>query len=64
MGEYQEALEAFQLGVAWRVMSTSAGSLGRWLPWVRPLPMNLDYLGQQEDLERAERYDKIWRSAR
>ena len=56
-GRYQEALEAFQLGVA-AGDSTSAYSLGK--VFRNPPPTDeLDYLGQQEDLERAERYNKI-----
>jgi hypothetical protein len=57
--QYQEALEAFQLGVM-AGDETSAG----WLEdgFRGPPPSDkLDYLGQQEDLERAERYEKIWR---
>lgn len=54
---YQEALETFQLGVA-AGESTSAFKLGKIFS--NPLPTNeLDYLAQQEDPERAERYDKI-----
>ena len=55
---YPEALEAFQLGVA-AGDETSAG----WLEetFRGPPPANkLYYLGQQEDSERAERYEKIW----
>lgn len=56
-GRYQEALEAFQLGVA-AGDSTSAYSLGK--VFRNPPPTDeLDYLGQQEDLERAERYNNI-----
>jgi len=54
--QYQEALEAFQLGVM-AGDETSAG----WLEdgFRGPPPSDkLDYLGQQEDLERAERYEK------
>lgn len=57
--QYQEALEAFQLGVA-AGDETSAS----WLEdgFRGPPPSDkLDYLGQKEDLERAERYEKIWR---
>lgn len=56
-GNYQEALEAFQLGVA-AGDSTCAYALehGFRNP---PSTNELHYLGQQEDLERAERYMKI-----
>ncbi|WP_248804081.1 sel1 repeat family protein [Pseudomonas sp. MWU13-2100] len=58
-GRYQEALEAFQLGVA-AGDSTSTSFLSKGFR--NPPPSNeLHYLGQQEDLERAERYKKIWR---
>lgn len=56
--EYQEALKVFQLGVA-AGDETSAS----WLKdgFRGPPPSDkLDYLGQQEDLERADRYEKIW----
>jgi TPR repeat protein len=57
--EYQEALEAFQLGVA-AGSSTSASFV--YKGFRNPPPTNeLHYLGQQEDLERAERYEKIWK---
>lgn len=58
-GSYQEALEAFQLGVA-AGDETSAG----WLSdtFLGPEPTNtLDYMGQQKDPERARRYEIIWR---
>ena len=56
---YQEALEAFQLGVV-AGNSTSASFLSAGFR--KPLPTDeLNYLGQQEDLERAARYEKIWR---
>jgi hypothetical protein len=56
---YQDALEAYQLGVA-AGDETSAGFLEEGFRG--PLPDNrLYYLGQQEDLERAKRYEKIWR---
>ena len=56
---YQEALEAFQLGVV-AGNSTSASFLSAGFR--KPLPTDeLNYLGQQEDLERAARYKKIWR---
>ncbi|MCW8275139.1 sel1 repeat family protein [Pseudomonas sp. PCH199] len=57
--QYQEALEAFQLGVV-AGDDTSAGWLGD--AFRNPPPSDeLNYLGQKEDLERAERYKKIWR---
>jgi TPR repeat protein len=58
-GNYQKALEAFQLGVA-AGSSTSASFV--YKGFRNPPPTNeLHYLGQQEDLERAERYEKIWK---
>ncbi|WP_455885708.1 DUF6396 domain-containing protein, partial [Pseudomonas spelaei] len=58
-GEYQNALEAFQMGVA-AGTSTSASRLNKGFR--NPPPSDqLYYLGQQQDLERAERYEKIWR---
>ncbi|WP_248804083.1 sel1 repeat family protein [Pseudomonas sp. MWU13-2100] len=58
-GRYQDALEAFQLGVA-AGDESSASFLEHGFGG--PLPTDeLYYLGQQEDLERAERYKKIWR---
>nr|WP_180204933.1 DUF6396 domain-containing protein [Pseudomonas sp. SbOxS1]NYU04928.1 sel1 repeat family protein [Pseudomonas sp. SbOxS1] len=58
-GRYQEALEAYQLGTA-AGNSNAAGHLEE--AFRNPPPSNeLYYLGQQEDLERAERYEKIWR---
>jgi len=58
-GQYQASLEAFQLGVA-AGTSTSASRL--YKGFSNPPPSNqLYYLAQQEDLERAERYEKIWR---
>ncbi|WP_369683133.1 SEL1-like repeat protein [Pseudomonas agarici] len=57
-GEYQKALEVFQMGVvAGNSNSASRLSKGFSAP---PTTDELYYLGQQEDLERAERYDKIW----
>ncbi|CAI8901669.1 Sel1 repeat family protein [Pseudomonas sp. IT-P258] len=58
-GKYQEALEVFQMGV----VAGSDGAAGRLEKAFRgPKPDNrLLYLGQQEDLERAERYKKIWK---
>ncbi|WP_150645112.1 DUF6396 domain-containing protein [Pseudomonas fluorescens] len=56
-GRYQEALEAFQMGVA-AGDETSASFLEKGFR--NPPPSNeLHYLGQQEDLDRAERYEKI-----
>ncbi|MBD8194083.1 sel1 repeat family protein [Pseudomonas fluorescens] len=58
-GQYQEALEAFQLGLI-AGDSTSASFLSKG--FIGPKSDDrLYYLGQQEDLERAERYKKIWR---
>ncbi|WP_339437329.1 MULTISPECIES: DUF6396 domain-containing protein [unclassified Pseudomonas] len=58
-GHYPEALAAFQLGVA-AGDSTSASFLSAGFR--NPPPTDrLNYLGQQEDLERAARYEKIWR---
>ena len=58
-GRYQEALEAFQFG-AMAGDETSAGWLKK--SFRGPLPTDtLYYLAQQEDSERAERYEKIWR---
>ncbi|WP_300731069.1 DUF6396 domain-containing protein, partial [Pseudomonas sp.] len=57
-GRYQEALEVFQMGVK-AGDETSAG----WLEeaFRGPSPSDrLYYLAQQEDLERADRYEKIW----
>ena len=55
--QYKEALEAFQFGVA-AGDETSASFLeyGFRNP---PTSDELDYLGQQQDLERAERYERI-----
>ncbi|MCP2022168.1 SEL1-like repeat protein [Pseudomonas laurylsulfatiphila] len=58
-GRYQEALEAFQLGVA-AGDESSASFLENGFRGPKP-DDRLYYLGQQEDLERAERYEKIWR---
>ncbi|MCK6189691.1 sel1 repeat family protein [Pseudomonas sp. EYE_354] len=55
--DFQAALEALQLGVA-AGDSTSASFLSKGFR--NPPPSNeLHYLGQQEDLERADRYKKI-----
>ncbi|WP_426160585.1 SEL1-like repeat protein [Pseudomonas sp. DWR1-3-2b2] len=58
-GEYQAALEVFQLGVA----AGNESAAGRLEEAFRGPPPSdtLYYLGQREDLERAERYEKIWR---
>ncbi|MEE4742570.1 DUF6396 domain-containing protein [Pseudomonas alliivorans] len=56
-GQYRDALEAFQLGAA-AGDSTSASFLGKGFRGPRP-DDRLYYLGQQEDLERAERYKQI-----
>ncbi len=57
--QYQKSLEAFQMGVV-AGDEIAAGWLGD--AFRGPAPSNkLDYLGQQQDLERAERYKKIWR---
>ncbi|MDQ0125849.1 tetratricopeptide (TPR) repeat protein [Pseudomonas lini] len=58
-GYYQEALEAFQLGVA--AGDESSASFLRQGFRGPESDDQLYYLGQQEDLERAERYEKIWR---
>ena len=58
-GHYPEALKAFQLGVA-AGDSTSASFLRKGFRGPKP-DNRLHYLGQTEDLERAERYDKIWK---
>ena len=56
-GNYQDALEAFQLGVA-AGSSTSASFI--YKSFRNPPPTNeLHYLDQQEDLDRAERYETI-----
>ncbi|WP_036992883.1 SEL1-like repeat protein, partial [Metapseudomonas furukawaii] len=56
---FQEALEAFQLGAA----AGDEGSAGRlWEAFKGPSPSDtVYYLGQEKDLERAERYKTIWR---
>jgi TPR repeat protein len=56
--KYQEASEAFQLGIA-AGDEIAAGFLESGFR--NPSPANeLHYLGQLEDLERADRYEKIW----
>jgi len=58
-GLYQEAVEAFQLGVA-AGDDTSASFLASGFSG--PAPSNtLDYLGQQKDAERSRRYKAIWK---
>ncbi|MBB4822775.1 TPR repeat protein, partial [Pseudomonas alcaligenes] len=56
---FREALEAFQLGVA----AGDEGSAGRlWKAFEAPPPTKtVHYLAQEKDLERAERYQTIWR---
>ena len=57
-GRYEEALEVFQMGVVGGNES-AASRLGK--AFRAPLLTNkAHYLAQQEDLERAERYKKIW----
>ncbi|MFS2200878.1 sel1 repeat family protein [Pseudomonas sp. Pseusp3] len=57
--KYTDAMEVLQMGVA-AGNSTSASRLAEGFR--NPPPSDeLNYLGQQEDLERAERYGKIWR---
>jgi TPR repeat protein len=58
-GHFQEALEAFQLGAA-AGDSTSASFLTEGFRGPEPND-RLYYLCQQEDLERADRYKKIWK---
>lgn len=55
---YKEALEILHLGVA----AGTEGAASRLNMGFRNPPSSntLSYLGQQEDLERAERYEKIW----
>ncbi len=57
--QYQEALEAFQLGVV-AGDESSAGWLEAGFRGP-PVTDEMHYLAQQEDPERAERYEKIWR---
>ncbi|RFD30956.1 hypothetical protein CER19_07545 [Pseudomonas sp. GL93] len=56
-GQYQEALEAFQLGAA-AGDESSASFLEQGFRGPQP-DDRLYYLGQQRDLERAERYEQI-----
>ena len=55
---YQEALEVFQMGV----VAGHESAAGRLEEAFRGHPPSdrLYYLGQQEDLERAKRYENIW----
>jgi TPR repeat protein len=58
-GIYREAVEVLQMGVAGGY-EHAAGRLGD--AFRGPSSSNkLDYLGQSEDLERADRYKKIWK---
>ncbi|VVO35881.1 DUF6396 domain-containing protein [Pseudomonas fluorescens] len=57
--KYNEAIEILQMGVAaGNESAASRLSEGFRAP---PSTDELHFLGQQEDLERAERYEKIWR---
>ncbi|MGY2959863.1 hypothetical protein ACVWZP_000812 [Pseudomonas sp. TE36184] len=56
---FQQALEVLQMGVA-AGDESSASRLGKGFRGPQP-DDQLYYIGQQEDLERAERYEKIWR---
>ncbi|WP_337059008.1 DUF6396 domain-containing protein, partial [Pseudomonas sp. USHLN015] len=56
--QFREALEAFQLGVA-AGDETSASYLDDGFRGPAPTD-TLNYLGQDKDLERAERYKAIW----
>ncbi|WP_339492131.1 SEL1-like repeat protein [Pseudomonas sp. EA_15y_Pfl2_R67] len=58
-GKYQEALEIFHMGIA-AGDESSASLLGKGFRGP-PATDQLYYLGQQKDLERAERYKTIWR---
>ena len=58
-GQYQEAIEAFQLGVA-AGDDTSASFLASGFNGPEPSD-TLDYLGQQKDAERSRRYRAIWK---
>ena len=58
IGRYQEALEAFQLGVA-AGDESSASFLDEGFRGPPPTD-TLYYLSQEKDLERAERYENIW----
>lgn len=57
--KYNEAIEVLQMGVAaGNESAASRLSQGFLAP---PSTDEMHFLGQQEDLERAERYEKIWR---
>lgn len=57
--KYHEAIEVLQLGVA-AGDESAAGRLGKGFR--APDPSNqMYYLDQQEDIDRAERYEKIWK---
>jgi hypothetical protein len=56
--QYREALDAFQLGIA-AGDETSAGWLDDSFRGPEPTD-ELHYLALEEDLERADRYNKIW----
>jgi hypothetical protein len=57
--KYNEAIEVLQMGVA-AGYESAAGRLGKGFR--APDPSNqMYYLDQKEDLERAERYEKIWK---
>ncbi|MNO74424.1 hypothetical protein D3C76_654220 [compost metagenome] len=58
-GKYTDAIEILQTGVA----GGNESAAGRLKNAFRghPSTNTMYYLGQQEDLERAERYEKIWR---
>ncbi|MBD9460547.1 sel1 repeat family protein [Pseudomonas sp. PDM05] len=58
-GRYPEALEAFQMGV----MGGDESAAGRLDEAFRgpPASNRMYHLGQQKDLERADRYKTIWR---
>ena len=58
-GEFREALEVLQMGVAGGY-EHAAGHLDDAFRGAEPSDA-LDYYGQKEDLDRAERYNKIWR---
>ncbi|WP_322784195.1 DUF6396 domain-containing protein [Pseudomonas sp. PCH199] len=58
-GQYKEALEIFQMGVA-AGDESAAGRLDDGFRGPKPTD-KLHYLDQPEDLERADRYQKIWK---
>ncbi|SDK51773.1 hypothetical protein SAMN05216189_10413 [Pseudomonas delhiensis] len=57
--QYAEAIEVFQIGVAAGAESAASRLSAGFRNPNQDDP--IDYLGQQEDLERADRYKKIWR---